>query len=67
VLMTLTDVEHVLDKENRAKAQADVLSQAKAEPMLRLARDAATRAVERSFAMPLAAAGIEAKVHVETR
>jgi hypothetical protein len=67
VLMTLTDVERVLDTENLAKAEGDVTAQAKAAPMMRLARDAATRAVERSFAMPLAAAGIEAKVHVETR
>jgi hypothetical protein len=31
---------------------------------MRLARDAAKRAVERSFAMPLRAAGIEAQVEV---
>jgi hypothetical protein len=29
---------------------------------MRLARDAAKRAIERSFAMPMLAAGIEAKV-----
>jgi Protein of unknown function (DUF4230) len=65
VLMTLTDVEKLLDAANRAKAKSDVLAQAKAEPMLRLARDAHRRAVERSFALPLAAAGIEAKIEVE--
>lgn len=65
VLLTLTDVEKLLDAANRAKAKGDVLAQAKAEPMLRLARDAHVRAVERSFALPLAAAGIEAKVKVE--
>jgi Protein of unknown function (DUF4230) len=64
VLLTLTDVEKLLDSANRAKAKADVLAQAKAEPMLRLARDASVRAVERSFALPLRAAGIEAKVTV---
>jgi Protein of unknown function (DUF4230) len=65
VLLTLTDVEKLLDAANRAKAKSDVLAQAKAEPMLRLARDAHRRAVERSFALPLAAAGIEAKIEVE--
>jgi hypothetical protein len=66
VLMALTDVEKALDAQNRAKAKSDMLEQAKAEPMLRLARDATVRAVERSFALPLNAAGIEAKVKVET-
>ena len=65
VLMALTDVERLLDAANRAKAKADILSQAKAGPMLRLARDATARAVERSFAMPLRAAKIDAKVSVE--
>ncbi len=65
LLLTLTDVEKLLDTANRAKAKADILTQAKAEPMLRLARDATARAVERSFALPLRAAGIEAKVEVE--
>lgn len=64
VLLTLTDVEKLLDAANHAKAKGDILAQAKAEPMLRLARDAHVRAVERSFALPLAAAGIEAKVTV---
>jgi ABC-type amino acid transport substrate-binding protein len=65
VLLTLTDVEKLLDAANRAKAKADIIAQAKAEPMLRLARDAHRRAVERSFALPLAAARIEAKIEVE--
>jgi Protein of unknown function (DUF4230) len=67
VLLTLTDVEQLLDAANRARAKDDVLAQAKAEPMLRLARDASARAVERSFALPLTAAGIEAKVTVDFR
>jgi Protein of unknown function (DUF4230) len=65
VLLTLTDVEKLLDAANLAKAKSDVVAQAKAEPMMRLARDAHRRAVERSFALPLAAAGIEAKIEVE--
>ncbi len=65
VLMALTDVEQVLDRENRDKARADVLKQAQAATMLRLAQDATKRAVAQSFALPLAATGIDAKVEVE--
>jgi Protein of unknown function (DUF4230) len=65
VLLTLTDVERLLDQENRAKAKADLLQQARAAPMLKLARDATSRAVASSFALPLRAAGIEAGVRVE--
>lgn len=65
VLMTLTDVEQLLDAENRAKAQADVVRQAQAEPVMRLAREASLRAISNSFAMPLAAAGVEAKVEAK--
>jgi hypothetical protein len=64
VLMTLTDVERLLDRENRTKAAADVLAQARAEPMMKLARAATIRAVASSFAMPLRAAGVEVKVVV---
>ncbi len=67
VLMALTDVERLLDAENRKKAEIDVLRQAKARPTLRMAQDATIRAVSASFAMPLAAAGIEAKVKVEMK
>lgn len=67
VLLALTDVEKRLDAENRAKAKADILAQAQAETLVRMAREAAVRAVERSFAMPLAAAGVEAKVTVGWR
>lgn len=65
VLMTLTDVEQLLDAENRAKAQADVVRQAQAEPVMRLAREASLRAISNSFAMPLAAAGVQAKVEAK--
>lgn len=67
VLMALTDVERLLDAENRKKAEADVLRQAKSLPTLRMAQDATIRAVSASFAMPLAAVGIEAKVKVIMR
>lgn len=63
VLGALTDAEGVLDKANQARAVADLRKQAMAEVPMRLARDAARSAIERSFAMPLKAAGIsEAKV-----
>ncbi len=65
ILMALTDTEKLLDDTNRAKAKGDVLSQAQAEPTMRLARDAHIRAVERSFAMPLKAANIDAIITVE--
>jgi Protein of unknown function (DUF4230) len=65
VLMTLTDAERLLDQSNRAKAKADVIAQAKAPTMIKLAQDATTRAVAHSFALPLKAAGVEANVEVE--
>ena len=65
LLLTLTSAEASIDQANRAKAMADMIAQANAASMLRLARDASARAIERSFVLPLAAAGIEAKVEVE--
>ena len=49
VLMTLTDVERILDQSNRAKAKSDVIAQAKAPVMLKLAQDATARAIEHSL------------------
>ncbi|MEO8547173.1 MAG: DUF4230 domain-containing protein [Sphingomicrobium sp.] len=63
ILSALTNTEGVLDKANQARAVADLRKQAMAEVPMRLARDAARSAIERSFAMPLKAAGIgDAKV-----
>ena len=62
VLMALSDAEQTLDMANRRRGQQSLLKQAKAPTPMRLARNAAKQAVERSFAMPLRAAGIEAKV-----
>jgi len=59
VLAALTDAEGRLDKANQARAVADLRKQAMAEVPMRLARDAARSAIERSFAMPLKAAGID--------
>jgi hypothetical protein len=62
ILMALTDAKAQLDETNRKAGQAELLKQAKAETPMRLARDAARSAIERSFAMPLRAAGIKATV-----
>jgi hypothetical protein len=62
VLMLLTNAEDRLDDANRAAAQTELLAQARGPVPLRLARTAAIRAVEQSFAMPLRAAGLDAKV-----
>ena len=59
VLSLVTDAEGRLDQANRARAVADLRKQAMAEVPMRLARDSARQAIERSFAMPLKAAGFE--------
>ncbi len=59
LLGALTDAEGVLDRANQARAVADLRKQAMAEVPMRLAREAARSAIERSFAMPLKAAGID--------
>ena len=64
VLMALTSAEDRLDASNRARGQQELVRQARQPLPMRLARDAARRAVARSFAMPLRAAGIEANVEV---
>ena len=62
ILLTLTDAEKTLDAANRKAAQEELIRQAKATVPMRLAKGAARTAVEQSFAMPLKAAGIDAKV-----
>ena len=59
VLGALTNADQGLDQANRAAAVADLRKQAKADVPMRLARQAARTAVERSFAMPLMAAGFD--------
>jgi len=59
VLSALTNANQQLDQTNRAKAVADLRQQAMAPVPMRLARQAAREAVERSFAMPLLAAGFK--------
>ena len=63
LLTTIFGGEERLDQANRAAAVADLRKQAMAEVPMRLARESARQAIERSFAMPLLAAGFaDAKV-----
>jgi hypothetical protein len=64
ILTRLTNVEEQLDAANRRAGQAELLRQAREDTPMRLAREATRRAVERSFAMPLRAAGLDATVAV---
>ena len=59
VLSALTNADQTLDQANRAGAVADLRKQASGEVPMRLARQAARAAIERSFAMPLVAAGFK--------
>jgi hypothetical protein len=64
IVMALTDAERTLDQANRRSAQEELMRQARARTPTALARNAAMRAVARSFAMPLRSAGIDASVAV---
>ena len=59
VLSAVTDANQALDRNNRARAVADLRKQAQAAVPMRLAREAGRQAVERSFALPLHAAGFD--------
>jgi hypothetical protein len=59
VLSALTNANTQLDQTNRSRAVQDLRKQATAQVPMQLARQAARQAVERSFAMPLAAAGFK--------
>ena len=62
ILMALTDAENVLDQANRKKGVEELAKQAENPVQIRLAREAARRAVRHNFAIPLQAAGVEAKI-----
>ena len=66
LINTIFGGQQRLDQANRQAAVADLRKQAQAEVPMRLAREAARRAIERSFAMPLQAAGF-ANAKVEAR
>lgn len=59
VLSALTNANQQLDTANRAKAVSDLRKQAQGAVQMRLAHQAARAAIERSFAMPLLAAGFK--------
>jgi len=59
VLSQLTNADQQLDQNNRARAVADLRKQATAAVPMQLARQSARAAVQRSFAMPLLAAGFK--------
>jgi hypothetical protein len=59
VLSVVTDTDKALDRNNRARAIADLRKQAGSPVPMRLAREAGRQAVERSFALPLQAAGFD--------
>jgi len=59
VLSVVTDTNQALDRNNRARAVADLRKQAGAAVPMRLAREAGRQAVERSFSLPLQAAGFD--------
>ena len=63
ILSSLSNAKEQLDQANRAKAVADLRNQAQGAVPMRLAHQASREAIERSFAMPLLAAGFkDAKV-----
>jgi hypothetical protein len=62
LLLGVTNVGQTLDTANRRAGQAELLKQARSPMPMRLARDAHRRAIERSFALPLRAAGLNATV-----
>jgi hypothetical protein len=59
VLSAVTNADQALDRNNRARAVADLRKQAGSPLPMRLAREAGRQAVERSFALPLQAAGFD--------
>ncbi len=64
ILARITDADARLDSANRAAGQSELVRQAHEPVPMRLARDATRHAVERSFALPLRAAGLDATVKV---
>ncbi|MGQ0560133.1 MAG: DUF4230 domain-containing protein [Sphingosinicella sp.] len=64
IRLAITGGEEQLDQAVRAQSRVELLRQANDPVMMRLARDSARRAIERSFSMPLRAAGVQAEVNV---
>jgi hypothetical protein len=64
ILSAFTDADAKLQDANRRAGQQELVRQAHEAVPLNLARDATRRAVERSFSMPLKAAGMDVTVKV---
>ncbi|MGI4877431.1 MAG: DUF4230 domain-containing protein [Janthinobacterium lividum] len=64
LLLALTNAETVLDTANRERARSALLEEARAPVLMGLASDATRAAVQRTFLLPLAAAGLDATVVV---
>ena len=65
IVMAVTDAEARLDEANWTAARGEILRQARADVPMNLAREAARRAMESNFALPLRATGINATVTVQ--
>jgi Protein of unknown function (DUF4230) len=65
VLTALTDAERVLDSANRSKGLAELSRQADGPVPMRLAREAARRAIVQNFTVPMKAAGIDVQVEAK--
>jgi hypothetical protein len=62
--LAVTNAEDALDSANRDAALKSLTDQAQAPLPVRTARESAQRAIARSFALPLRAAGVDANVEV---
>ena len=64
LLFALTDAEAAFDAANRTRATQELLNEARAPVLMGMAATATTDAVQRTFSLPFAAAGIDARVVV---
>lgn len=64
LLMAISNAEAEMDAANRAQLRTALLAEARNPVLMRMAQDATRAAVERTFALPLAAAGVPATVVV---
>jgi hypothetical protein len=65
ILTALTDAERRLDTVNRNKGLAELARQAEGPVPMRLAREAARRAVVQNFTVPMKAAGMDVRVEAK--
>jgi hypothetical protein len=65
ILTVLTDAERVLDTANRNKGLAELSRQAEGPVPMRLAREAARRAIVQNFSVPMKAAGMDVRVEAK--